>query len=51
MSLTLKTLESALAGESMSHIKYRYFVKVASKDGFECPECGVDKSDHEVFGY
>ena len=25
MSVTIKNLESALAGESMAHIKYRYF--------------------------
>ena len=35
MSLTLKNLESALAGESMAHIKYRYFAKIAREDGFE----------------
>ena len=35
MSLTLKNLESALAGESMAHIKYRYFAKLARAEGFE----------------
>ena len=35
MSITLKNLESALAGESMAHIKYRYFAKIAREDGFE----------------
>jgi|TARA_R110000868_G_C10418385_1_gene723061 rubrerythrin len=35
MSQTLKNLESALAGESMAHIKYRYFAKIAREDGFE----------------
>jgi rubrerythrin len=35
MSLTLQNLESALAGESMAHIKYRYFAKIAREDGFE----------------
>lgn len=35
MSLTLKNLESALAGESMAHIKYRYFAKIARAEGFE----------------
>lgn len=35
MSVTLKNLESALAGESMAHIKYRYFAKIASEEGFE----------------
>jgi len=34
-SLTLKNLESALAGESMAHIKYRYFAKLARAEGFE----------------
>jgi rubrerythrin len=35
MSVTLKNLESALAGESMAHIKYRYFAKIARDEGFE----------------
>jgi rubrerythrin len=35
MSVTLKNLESALAGESMAHIKYRYFAKIAREEGFE----------------
>ena len=35
MSITLKNLESALAGESMAHIKYRYFAKIAMEEGFE----------------
>jgi len=35
MSLTVKNLESALAGESMAHIKYRYFAKLARDEGFE----------------
>ena len=35
MSLTLKNLESALAGESMAHIKYRYFAKIAMEEGYE----------------
>ena len=34
-SATLKNLESALAGESMAHIKYRYFAKLAREQGFE----------------
>lgn len=32
---TIKNLESALAGESMAHIKYRYFAKLARAEGFE----------------
>ena len=35
MSETIKNLESALAGESMAHIKYRYFAKIAREEGFE----------------
>lgn len=35
MSVTLKNLESALAGESMAHIKYRYFAQIARAEGFE----------------
>ena len=35
MSLTLQNLESALAGESMALIKYRYFAKIAREEGFE----------------
>lgn len=34
-SVTIKNLESALAGESMAHIKYRYFAKLAREQGFE----------------
>ena len=35
VSSTLKNLESALAGESMAHIKYRYFAKIAREEGYE----------------
>lgn len=35
MSATMKNLESALAGESMAHIKYRYFAAIAREEGFE----------------
>lgn len=35
MSATLNNLEKALAGESMAHIKYRYFAKLARAEGFE----------------
>ena len=34
-SVTIKNLESALACESMAHIKYRYFAKLAREQGFE----------------
>ena len=35
MSVTIKNLEAALAGESQAHIKYRYFAKLARAEGFE----------------
>lgn len=35
MTITMKNLESALAGESMAHIKYRYFAKIAREEGYE----------------
>ena len=35
MSLTIGNLESALAGESMAHIKYRYFARIAREEGYE----------------
>lgn len=35
MSITLQNLESALAGESMAHIKYRYFARIAREEGYE----------------
>ena len=35
MSITIKNLESALAGESQAHIKYRYFAKIARQNGHE----------------
>ena len=34
-SITIKNLEAAFAGESMAHIKYRYFAKVAREQGDE----------------
>ena len=34
-SVTLANLEKALAGESMAHIKYRYFAKIAKEEGFD----------------
>ena len=34
-SITIKNLEAAFAGESMAHIKYRYFAKVARAAGDE----------------
>ena len=35
MSVTLKNLESAFAGESQAHTKYRYFAKIAREEGHE----------------
>jgi rubrerythrin len=35
MSVPLKNLDSSLPGESMAHIKYRYFAKIAREEGFE----------------
>ena len=35
VSTTLKNLESALAGESQAHVKYRYFAKIAREEGYE----------------
>ncbi|MGO8754979.1 MAG: rubrerythrin family protein [Gallionellaceae bacterium] len=34
-SITIKNLESAFAGESMAHIKYRYFAKLCRAAGDE----------------
>ena len=35
MSATKKNLESALAGESQAHVKYRFFAKIAREQGHE----------------
>ena len=35
MSITIKNLESAFAGESQAHIKYRYFARMARAEGHE----------------
>ncbi|HJV86575.1 MAG TPA: rubrerythrin family protein [Noviherbaspirillum sp.] len=34
-SVTIQNLEAAFAGESMAHIKYRYFAKIAREAGAE----------------
>ncbi len=34
-SVTIQNLEAAFAGESMAHIKYRYFAKLAREAGVE----------------
>ena len=35
MSVTIQNLESAFAGESQAHVKYRYFAKLARAEGNE----------------
>jgi rubrerythrin len=35
MSITIKNLEAAFAGESQAHTKYRYFAKMARAQGYE----------------
>jgi len=35
MSITIKNLEAAFAGESQAHTKYRYFARIARAEGFE----------------
>ena len=34
-SVTVQNIEAAFAGESMAHIKYRYFAKLARAAGAE----------------
>lgn len=46
---TLANLESAFAGESMAHIKYRYFAKLAREAGDEATaRTFEDTADQEV---
>jgi len=40
MSVTVKNLEAALAGESMAFTKYMYFAKIAREQGF------IDVAEH-----
>ncbi|MFZ6759651.1 rubrerythrin family protein [Undibacterium sp. Ji50W] len=48
-SVTIKNLESAFAGESMAHIKYRYFAKLAREAGaIEIAEAFEATADQEV---
>jgi rubrerythrin len=35
MSVTSQNIHNALAGESMAHIKYRYFARIARAEGYE----------------
>ena len=39
---TWQNLEAAFAGESMAHIKYRYFAKLARAAGGFARECGFE---------
>jgi len=54
-SITIKNLESAFAGESMAHIKYRYFAKLARAAGDEetarAFEETADQEVHHAFGH
>lgn len=48
-SVTLQNLESAFAGESMAHIKYRYFAKLAREAGdLETARVFEETADQEV---
>lgn len=48
-SNTITNLESAFAGESMAHIKYRYFAKLAREAGAEdVAKIFEDTADQEV---
>ena len=48
-SITIKNLESAFAGESMAHIKYRYFAKIARAQGdLETAKVFEDTAAQEV---
>jgi rubrerythrin len=54
-SATLRNLESAFAGESMAHIKYRYFAKLAREAGdlatAEAFEATADQEVQHAFGH
>ena len=48
-SITIKNIESAFAGESMAHIKYRYFAKLAREAGDEATARAFEETaDQEV---
>ena len=48
-SITIQKLESAFAGESMAHIKYRYFAKLARQQGdAETARIFEETADQEV---
>lgn len=49
MSVTIKNLESAFAGESMAHIKYRYFARICRAVGDEATaKVFEETADQEV---
>jgi len=54
-SITIKNLEAAFAGESMAHIKYRYFAKLARAAGDEATarvfEETADQEVQHAFGH
>jgi rubrerythrin len=48
-SVTIRNLEAAFAGESMAHIKYRYFAKLCRAIGDEASACTFEETaDQEV---
>ena len=54
-SVTIQNLESAFAGESMAHIKYRYFARIAREQGDEDVarvfEATADQEVAHAFGH
>lgn len=54
-SVTIRNLESAFAGESMAHIKYRYFARLARAAGdiatAEAFEATADQEVQHAFGH
>ena len=54
-SVTVKNIEAAFAGESMAHIKYRYFAKIARAAGDESTarvfEETADQEVRHAFGH
>ena len=54
-SITVKNIEAAFAGESMAHIKYRYFARIARAAGDEATarvfEQTADQEVQHAFGH
>jgi rubrerythrin len=54
-SITIQNIEAAFAGESMAHIKYRYFAKIAREAGDEETartfEATADQEVQHAFGH